>query len=163
MVVGTGCATKTWHLPRKLLFNASPFFAAALNGSLSEATPRKVILPEAGPDGFALFVRWLHVGKIGCTSVAPEDDWLDRTNASSKALVQACILGDKLSCLIFRDLAMLELIGHQSKEIMGEEEIRYVFDHSAQGSKLRQFDRSTSLCASRRDPFGICMCLLFRC
>ena len=34
---------------------------------------------------------------------------------------------------------MLELIGHQSNEILGEEEIRYVFDHSAQGSKLRQF------------------------
>ena len=34
---------------------------------------------------------------------------------------------------------MLELIGHQSEEVLGEEDIRYVFDHSAQGSKLRQF------------------------
>ena len=34
---------------------------------------------------------------------------------------------------------MLELIEHQSKEVMGEDEIRYVFDHSVQGSKLRHF------------------------
>ena len=139
MVVGTGCGTRIWHLPRKLLVNASPFFAAALNGSFSEATSRKITLPETGPEIFALFVRWLHVGEIGRISFAPEDDWVDRLNASTKAFVQACILGDKLGCSIFRDLAMLELIEHQSKEVMREEEIRYVFDHSTQSSKLRQF------------------------
>ena len=139
MVVGTGCATKTWHLPRKLLVNASPFFAAALNGTFPEATSRKIFLPEVGPDSFAFFVRWLHVGEIGCISVAPEDDWVDRTIAVSKTLVQLCVLGDRLGCLVFQDLGMLELIKFHSNKVIVEEAIRYVFDHSAQGSKLRQF------------------------
>ena len=35
---------------------------------------------------------------------------------------------------------MLELIRYYSQEVViREEDIRYVFDHSAQGSKLRQF------------------------
>ena len=34
---------------------------------------------------------------------------------------------------------MLELIEHLSKQILDVEAIRYAFDHSPQGSKLRQF------------------------
>ena len=34
---------------------------------------------------------------------------------------------------------MLGLIGHLSKEILDGEAIRYAFDHSPKGSKLRQF------------------------
>ena len=139
IVVGTEPHTKTWHLPKELLLNASSFFAAALNGNFTEAKSKMIALPEDISDAFSLFARWLYIGKIGCVSVAPELEEMERVWAISKTLVQACILGDKLGCLIFRDLAMLKLIEHLSKEIMGEEEIRYVFDHSAQGSKLRQF------------------------
>ena len=95
-----------------------------------------IALPEDSPDAFSLFVRWLYVGKIGwfTTKVDPLGQW-----AVSKTLVQAYILGDKMGCLIFRDVAMLNLIEHHSQITMREEEIRYVFDHSAQGSKLRRF------------------------
>lgn len=139
MVVGTGYATKTWHLPKELLVNASPFFAAALNGNFFEATSNVIALPEDSPDAFSLFARWLYVGKIGSVSVALNVDRIEQSIVILMALVKACVLGDKLGCLIFRDLAMLGLFQYHSEELIEEEEIRYVFDHSAQGSKLRQF------------------------
>ena len=124
MVVGTGSAIKTWHLPKELLVNASPFFTAALDGPFSEATSRKVTLPEDEPDAFALFVRWLYVGKIGCMPVATQVGLNKTYYAVSKTLVQACIFGDKLGCLTFQDLAMLELIKHHTEGLMRAEVIR---------------------------------------
>ena len=153
MVVGKGAVTTTWHLPKELLVNASPFFAAALNGSFSEAKSRRITLPEDSPYGFALFVRWLYVGRIsgdifGREGEAFKSDVLGTPGNTSdddadlpvaQMHLQACILGDKLGCLSFRDLAVLELIEYHSQRAIREEEIRYVFDHSAQGSKLRQY------------------------
>ena len=139
IVVGTEPHTKTWHLPKELLLNASPFFAAALNGDFIAAALNMIALPEDSPEAFSLFARWLYVGKIGCVPFTHHDGIIYRIYALSKTLLQACILGDKLGCLIFRDLAVLEVIRHHSEEIIRVEEIRYIFDHSAQGSKLRQY------------------------
>lgn len=153
MVVGTEGDTKTWHLPKELLVNASPFFSAALNGSFAEATSRTVSLPEENTDAFALFIRWLYVGEICGNMVGSEDQAtgdetletgsdpsIDSTSyARTKIYLKAYILGDKLGCLIFLDLAMLELIKDHKSDVLRAETMRVVFEQSAPGSKLRQF------------------------
>ena len=110
MVVGTEDVSKTWHLPKELLVKASPFFAAALNGSFAEATSRVVNLPEDDTDAFALFVRWLYVGEIRGKLFRSEDESsgdellgprsatsdYDAISASTQVYVQAVILRDKL-------------------------------------------------------------------
>ena len=152
MVVGPTGNTKTWHLPKKLLVNASPFFAAALNGSFAEATSKVINLPEDNTDAFALFTRWLFVGKISGdlfnykdrltgdeilgTYDAGTDDLL---YATISVYLQACILGDRLYCSEFQDLAMLELIDNHHFEYLAAETIRVIYEQSGLGSKLRRF------------------------
>lgn len=153
MVVGTEGVTKTWHLPKQLLVNASPFFAAALNGPFAEATSKLVNLPEDNTDAFALFIRWLYVGDINGkmfrSEYKPSGDevlgtWGDTSNSSAflpstQVCLQACILGDKLGCPMFHNLAMLELIErHKSVEISSKT-MQFAFENSAPGSKLRRF------------------------
>lgn len=158
MVVGTEGVTKTWHLPKQLLVKASPFFAAALNGPFAEATSKLVNLPEDNTEAFALFIRWLFVGDISGKSFhsgykasgykASGDEvlgtWGDTSNSSAffpsmQVCLQACILGDKLGCPMFHDLAMLELIeSHESRGIRSKT-MQFAFEMSAPGSKLRRF------------------------
>ena len=113
MTVGTAASTKKWHLPKELLTNSSPFFAAALDGSFAEATSKVVHLPKDSTDAFALFIRWLYVGEIAATECSASHDH-DHDHlciaATFQTLVQAWMLGDKLGCPIFKDLAMLDLI-----------------------------------------------------
>lgn len=133
MVVGTKDVAKRWDLPRELLINASPFFAAALKGSFAEATPNEITLPEGSTDAFTLFIQWLYIGEISDT----DDDnglWI-----SKLAYLQAYILGDKLRCLEFSDTVMLELIKYHISMTITSETMRVVFENSASGSKLRRF------------------------
>lgn len=140
MVVGTGAATKTWHLPRELLVNTSPFFAAALSAPCLEAMSRKITLPEDGADGFALFVQWLYVGEI-CSILCEiqKQSSEDEKLAIVRVIMQACSLGDKLGCSIFLDLAMLELIKHHKTEFIRVEVILFIYEHFGLESKLRLF------------------------
>lgn len=124
MVVGTQGIYKTWHLPKELLINASPFFAAALNGSFAEA--KSVEFPEDATDAFEFFVQWLYVGEI---TLAP----------IFQTLVQAWILGDKLECPIFKDRAMLGLMRTVLLTDINTDDVRTAFENSVSGSKLRKF------------------------
>lgn len=157
MVVGTGLASQTWQLPKELLVNASPFFAAALNGAFAEATSKTINLPEDDTDAFALFVRWLYFGEISgrLSDFEMEGDgifgtWTSTSDdsilkVSSKIYLQACILGDKLGCPLFQDLATLELMmcydvdRYQWNGAMRADTIVIIFSHFPPGSKLRQF------------------------
>ena len=153
MAVGTGAAVKTWHLPKELLANASPFFAAALEGLFVEPTFKRIALPEESPDAFALFVRWLYVGEISGTiflsrvqiSQADVSDTSSSTEIDAAEVtavqmyLQACSLGDKLGCLVFLVLALLKLIKRHDTEVIEAETIHYVYEHFAQGSKVRLF------------------------
>ena len=153
MVVGPTGNTKTWHLPKNLLVNASPFFAAALNGSFAEATSKVVNLPKDNTDAFTLFIRWLFVGNISGELLNYEDEItgdeiLGTYDAGSDfplrmtiilVYLQACILGDKLGCSEFQDLAMLELIDNHSNRFLMPETIRVIYEQSGLGSKLRRF------------------------
>ena len=153
MVVGPTGNTKTWHLPKELLVNASPFFAAALNGSFAEATSKVINLPEDNTDAFALFIRWLFVGEISGALFSYKDklngDELLRTydpaidrlldDTITVVYLQACILGDKLGCSVFQDLAMLELIENHRHTFLVAETIRVIYEQSGLNSKLRRF------------------------
>ena len=153
MVVGPTGNTRTSHLPKKLLVNASPFFAAALNESFAEATSEVINLPEDNTDAFALFIRWLFVGKIsgelfnykdeldGDEILRTYDAGIDRLLDATITLVylQACILGDKLGCPVFQDLAMLELIDRHGEDLVGTDIIHVIYEQSGSGSKLRRF------------------------
>ena len=153
MVVGPTGNTKTWYLPKKLLVNASPFFAAALNGSFAEATSKVINLPEDNTDAFALFTRWLFVGEISGELFNYEDDLtgdeiLGTYDAGTKRLMnattvlvylQAYILGDKLGCSVFQDLAMLEVISYHIVASFSAETTRTIYEQSGLGSKLRRF------------------------
>ena len=141
-----------WHLPKDLLVNASTFFAAALNGQFTEAASKTVHLPEDNPDAFALFIQWLYVGEISCNNFCyggetSEDQLLvDRGDLSidspiyaTQVYLQACTFGDKLGCILFMDLATLELIKHHENEDFKPETMLFIFEHFGAGSKLRRF------------------------
>ena len=141
MIVGTAPNKDTWHLPKELLINSSPFFAAALNGSFAEATSKVIKLPENKPDAFALFIQWLYVGEIA-TSICPadhDDDNDDDHLCCSLIIIQAWILGDKLGCSIFKDLAMLRLISLFDHWVIDANTVRTAYQGSAHGSQLRKF------------------------
>lgn len=143
MIVGTVDNAKTWHLPKELLTRSSPFFAAALNGSFTEANSKVVTLPEDDIDAFALFTQWLYVGEIGGS---PKDCDLDHDHDSPlhccastvQTLIQAWVLGDKLGCAIFKDLAMLGLIDELNVNRIEPYNVGTACERSAPGSKLRR-------------------------
>ena len=98
-----------------------------------------------------MFVRWLYVGRISgdifsCEDEALKNDVLGTSGSTSdddadlavaQMYLQACSLGDKLDCLIYRDCAVLELIKLYNTVAIEAETIRYVFGHFARGSKIR--------------------------
>ncbi|KAK5133050.1 hypothetical protein LTR08_008255 [Meristemomyces frigidus] len=49
---------------KELLTSASPFFAAALNGTFAEGLDQSVRLPEEKPDSFEWFLQWLYTGSL---------------------------------------------------------------------------------------------------
>lgn len=148
MVVGPTGNTRTWHLPKKLLVNASPFFAAALNGSFAEATSKVINLPEDNTDAFALFVRWLFVGDISgdlfiSDGAEPGDEILGTCEVTESDVpfakttmvyLQAWVLEDKLGCLVFLNLVMFELHAYYRST---SETILFIYEQSGPGSKLR--------------------------
>ena len=146
MIVGTAANTKTWHLPKDLLVNSSPFFAAALNGSFAEARSKVVNFPEDDIEAFALFIQWLYIGEIAvddcpaddCPSDHGDDDNHFCSAATTLTFVEAWILGDKLGCPIFKDLAMFGLIRALDRWLINTNAVRTAYERSAQGSKLRK-------------------------
>lgn len=142
VIVGTGGFRKTWHLPKELLTNSSPFFDAALKtGCFAEAKSKVVNLPEDDVDAFALYIRWLYVGEIGTDYCIVDHNHCDDQyccEAAVETLIQAWVLGDKLGCAIFKDLVMLGLIRTLNLEFIHPNNVRTAYERSAPGSKLRK-------------------------
>ena len=128
VIVGSEEDTLTWHLSQDLLTHVSPFFKAALTGNFAEAGSKIVKLPEDNVHAFELFVRWLDDGEIAAPS------WV-----TSQIYVQAWILGDKLGCQIFQELALLGLIHGHSYWGIAETTLKAVYDGTPAGSKIRQW------------------------
>ena len=139
-------------MPKDLLVNASPFFAAALNGNFAEATSRSTHLPEDNTDAFAIFIRWLYVAEISCDNfhyraetsgdqvlVVLSDLSNDSRVYATQVYLQACILGDKLGCIVFMDHVTLELIKYNEYEDMKPETMLLIYGYFGLGSQLRRF------------------------
>ncbi|KAK5107166.1 hypothetical protein LTR62_001660 [Meristemomyces frigidus] len=62
-------AAVTYAVHKELLTSASPFFAAALNGTFAEGLEQVVRLPEEKAEIFDWFLQWLYTGSL---SVATE-------------------------------------------------------------------------------------------
>lgn len=59
---------------KELLTSASPFFAAALNGTFAEGMDQTVRLPEEKPEIFEWFCQWLYTGTL--KTPAPKCDYI---------------------------------------------------------------------------------------
>ena len=138
MTVGSGISSKRWTLPKELLTHHSPFFAAALNGSFSEATSSELNLPEDDPKAFSSFVRWMYSGKVD-----PDPDAIQ--------LAQAWVLGDKLGCLPFSDKALLELFDFHQGFPLSPDTIQFAYEKSVAGSMLRKWALAEFLHFTRVD------------
>lgn len=57
-------AQTTYKIHRDLLTSASPFFAAALNGTFAEGLDQTVRLPADKPEIFEWFIWWLYTGSL---------------------------------------------------------------------------------------------------
>ena len=66
---------------KELLTSASPFFAAALNGTFEEGLDQVVRLPEEKPEIFEWFLQWLYTGTL--KSPAPRCYYSGQTTALS--------------------------------------------------------------------------------
>ena len=113
----------------------SLFFAAALNGSFAEAKLLSLTMPDNDPKVFRLWVQWLYVGEYTCQILRVED--------VNNVLVKAWILGDKLGCLIFQDVVMMELLACHSPfcgvDLIEPSTLRAAYEGSAPGSMLRKW------------------------
>ncbi|KAF2717852.1 hypothetical protein K431DRAFT_206210, partial [Polychaeton citri CBS 116435] len=88
---------------KELLTAASPFFAAALNGTFAEGLDQTVRLPEEKPDIFEWFLQWLYTGSLtmpadGIVSEAQIDGDLRNSHGSPKyfLLLDLYALSDRL-------------------------------------------------------------------
>ena len=77
-----------------MLVTASPFFAAALNGNFSEASDKKVELPEENPQTFEAFANWLYhpdqdISEMEAFQV-PGNKW--------RCIIDLYIFADKVQC-----------------------------------------------------------------
>lgn len=127
---------KTWELPTGLLTHCSPFFATALAVTHPVPKPQPIELPNVDYRAFELFVRWLYLGEITGPS------W-----TASEPYVHAVVLGVKLECPIFKELAMIQLMDMHGHQAIDAATMDTLFTVSAEGSNLR-------LCAIDQFMFG---------
>jgi heterogeneous nuclear rnp K-like protein len=72
-----------YTIHKNLLTSASPFFAAALNGTFAEGADQTVKLPEEKPEIFEWFLQWIYTGTLktpvtdSCTILGPNGIALD--------------------------------------------------------------------------------------
>jgi len=132
---------KTWELPTGLLTHCSPFFATALAVTHPVPKPQPIELPNVDYRAFELFVRWLYLGEITGPS------W-----TASEPYVHAVVLGVKLECPIFKELAMIQLMDMHGHQAIDAATMDTLFTVSAEGSNLR-------LCAIDQFMFGACYAL----
>ena len=126
MHVGSGDDKKIWHLPEKLLKSNSTFFTAALEGGFAEGISKNITLPDEDPDIFKCFVEWLYVG--------------DQIAAlGSVFLVWLWNLGDRLGCPLMQDDAICNIVLNYCNAHIEEITLKFIYEGSAPGSKLRRF------------------------
>ncbi|KAL8809910.1 MAG: hypothetical protein Q9200_003011 [Gallowayella weberi] len=140
--VGSGADAWSWMIHKKLLIYHSPYFAAALGGSFSEATTDSIDLNEDDARAFELFVQWLYTGKASMTWGEKSEEY----ELNSKVIGQEIpdfasvvwALGDKLACPAFQDHAMILIVGRFQHELLDKGIVRLFYQVSSSGSRLRK-------------------------
>ena len=97
-------------------------------GNFQEAHKNVVTLPEDDSYTFGLFVRWLYTGDYRGT-------YLETSINSAKTW----ILGDKLGATAFKNQVIEGLLDNSSEFVVEPDDLRYVYSHTTDGSKLRHF------------------------
>ncbi|CAK3969585.1 btb poz domain containing [Lecanosticta acicola] len=72
VVVGEGSKRMSYPVHKELLTQASPFFAAALNGTFAEGMEQVVRLPEEKGETFEWWLQWLYTGTLTVQPSATE-------------------------------------------------------------------------------------------
>ncbi|KAF2740439.1 hypothetical protein EJ04DRAFT_425049, partial [Polyplosphaeria fusca] len=125
----------TWSLPKRLISHYSPFLEAACLRDFKESQEKRIELPDDDATVFALFVEWLYYGDY---AIAP----LSLPLSSISVDARCWVLGDKFLCTEFKNHAMSRLYAEHTSAIFTRavttQEVRYICDNSAPGSKLRQ-------------------------
>ncbi|KAG5659496.1 hypothetical protein KAF25_002055 [Fusarium avenaceum] len=121
-------APETWCLPRNLISHYSPFLKAACQGS-----DKGIEITEHDPTTFGVFVEWMYYGSYNVSSLS------SMTNID----VKCYLLGNKLQCGGFQDIAMRHLYGKHMGVPFSRpvtiEDVRYVLENTPPRSKLRAF------------------------
>lgn len=69
---------------KELLTSASPFFAAALNGTFAEGMEQVVRLPEEKPESFEWFLQWLYTGTLTTQPVSSPESSSSSSSISAR-------------------------------------------------------------------------------
>jgi hypothetical protein len=92
------------------------------------------------PEAMSAFVSWIYTGRISTTcKVAPEALW---------------ILGDRLRSPSFANEAMHLIFTRYLGECLKADAAEYVYEHTSEGSKLRQFIRDLVLAEGPLESCG---------
>ncbi|KAH7216019.1 hypothetical protein DER44DRAFT_765321 [Fusarium oxysporum] len=122
----------TWCLPINLVSHYSPYLKEICSSNLQESNNR-IRLQDHQPDVFGLFVEWMYYGSYDYSSLA----------LISNADAKCWALGDKLRSLEFKNYSMRRIYEQHTRPILGRtmtrDDVQYVWDNTAPGSKLRNF------------------------
>ena len=115
-------------IQKDLLTTHSLFFHRALLGDFREAHANIVAMPEDDPDAFGSFVRWMYTG-----------EYEQQTCPTVIKSAKAWILGDKLGATAFKNSIIQHLIDGCKNQWIEPRDLRYVYAHTAAGSKLQLY------------------------
>lgn len=123
---------ETWCLPMNLVLHYSPY-AKEICSSSSQGSCKQLKLRDHQPVTFGLFAEWLYYGSYqGFSAVS-----------NSNIDAQCWVLGNKLRCIEFQNYAIRRLYDQHTRLMFGRsmtcDDVRYVWDNTSPGSKLRKF------------------------
>ncbi|KAI9738757.1 MAG: hypothetical protein M1834_008264 [Cirrosporium novae-zelandiae] len=145
VIVGTG-TTQTFWIPQFWLCACSAVFRAMLTSGFKETYDGFIKLPSDSPKVFSYLVRWMaqtHLAPNFKSNVSLTEelchvlDLLASTPATR--IFQYWILGDKYDIPDFQDRAISLLDKWYSACLLLPDDVKYVYDHTLSGCKLRLF------------------------
>ncbi|KAL8684116.1 MAG: hypothetical protein Q9224_006601 [Gallowayella concinna] len=139
--VGGGADAQSWKIHKKLLTHHSPYFAAAFDGSFSEATTDSIDMKEDDPRAFELFVQWLYTGKLFMSWDEPSTEFEIECKVKVPTVPEFAsivwALGGKPVCPAFQDHAMLLILTHFRNNWLEKDTAWHFYRVSPPGSRLR--------------------------
>ncbi|KAH7088175.1 hypothetical protein FB567DRAFT_332941 [Paraphoma chrysanthemicola] len=145
LVIGGGIGSKTsnstavtWSLPQALLSQYSKKIKEECSRDNQEPKELRITMPAVDPSIFELFVAWIYDG-----SYTTEFASLTPTVSDVNLDTQAWVLGETLQSHDFKNYAMDRIFNRYASAFgykpLTTTEVIYACNHTAEGSKLRQF------------------------